>query len=137
MRSLAEGVTGIARTVDQLEQLASSAKAALSEITAAARDLLGTCQETSPELLIGLIEERSSARADALAAWDEILVARKKLERAIDDGAMIRLEVRAALESVGIQPEANESLEAMVAVAERFIDRQARSMPNAPRRSKR
>ncbi|MES0001834.1 AAA family ATPase [Mesorhizobium sp. M0051] len=126
MRSLAEGVTGIARTVDQLGQLASSAKAALSEITAAARDLLGTCQETSPELLIGLIEERSSARADALAAWDEILVARKKFERATDDGALIRLEVRAALESVGIQPEANESLEAMVAVAERFIDRQAK-----------
>ncbi|MER9559381.1 AAA family ATPase [Mesorhizobium sp. M0323] len=126
MRSLAEGVTGIARTVDQLGQLASSAKAALSEITAAARDLLGTCQETSPELLIGLIEERSSARADALAAWDEILIARKKLERATDDGNMIRLEASAALESVGIQPEANESLEAMMAVAERFLDRQAK-----------
>ncbi|MER8437310.1 AAA family ATPase [Mesorhizobium sp. M1312] len=126
MRSLAEGVTGIARTVDQLGQLASSAKAALSEITAAARDLLGTCQETSPELLIGLIEERSSARADALAAWDEILIARKKLERATDDGGIIRLEVSAALESVGIQPEPNESLEAMMAVAERFLDRQAK-----------
>ncbi|MCV3211364.1 AAA family ATPase [Mesorhizobium sp. YC-39] len=123
-RSLAESAAVITRTADQLGQFASSGEAAVSEIIAAATDLLGACQEPSLELLIGLIEERSSARADALSAWDEILVARKKLERATDDGNLIRLEVSAALESVGIQP--NERLEVMVAVAERFLDRQAK-----------
>ena len=125
-RSLAESAAVIGRTVDQLGQLASTTEAALSEITAAARDLLGPCQEPSLEPLIGLIEERSAARADALAAWDEILVARKKLERATEDRNLIRLEVSAALESVGIKPEANENLETMMAVAERFLDRQAK-----------
>ncbi|GLQ79951.1 sugar translocase [Mesorhizobium huakuii] len=125
-RSLAEGAAIIARAADQLEQLAASVEAARSEITAAATDLLAACQETAPELLIGLIEERSAARADALAAWDEILVARKKLERANGDGDLIRLALSAALESVGIEPEANDSLETMMAVAERFLDRQAK-----------
>ncbi|MEO5325214.1 hypothetical protein PV773_18040 [Mesorhizobium sp. CC13] len=96
------------------------------EITTAARDLLGGCKESAPELLIELIEERSSARADALAAWDEILVARKKVERATDEGELIRIGLRASLESVGIGSELNESLDAMVAVAERFLDRQAK-----------
>jgi uncharacterized protein YhaN len=51
---------------------------------------------------------------------------RVELERATDDGSLIRLEVSAALESVGIKPEANEGLETMMAVAERFLDRQAK-----------
>ncbi|MER8563291.1 hypothetical protein [Mesorhizobium sp. M0578] len=43
-------------------------EAALSEIRAAARDLLGDRLEFSPERLIELIEDRTSARTDALDA---------------------------------------------------------------------
>ncbi|MGX7874687.1 ATP-binding protein [Mesorhizobium sp. ORM6] len=76
--------------------------------------------------MLGLLEERLSARADALAAWDDILLARARIERAAAEGERIHLGMASALQSVGIQPEAGEALEAMVVAADRFLDRQAK-----------
>ncbi|RWE64268.1 MAG: hypothetical protein EOS62_30130, partial [Mesorhizobium sp.] len=73
-----------------------------------------------------LLEERLSARAAALGAWDDILLARARIERATGERARIHLALASALQSVGIQPEAGEALEAMVVTADRFLDRQAK-----------
>ncbi|OWK19980.1 hypothetical protein AJ88_35200 [Mesorhizobium amorphae CCBAU 01583] len=96
----------------------------LFEIRAAARELLGPCQETSPEQLIELIEDRIAARIDALAAWEEIELSRKKAERAVDEEGRIRLELSGALASVGVGLGPGESLERVMAVAELFLERQ-------------
>ncbi|ESZ04810.1 AAA family ATPase [Mesorhizobium sp. L48C026A00] len=123
-RSLAETAAVISRARDQLSQIDLDVEAELSEIRVAARDLLGDSLESSPERLIELIEDRTSARTDALAAWEEIEVARKKAGRAADEGDQIRLELSGALESVGIRSDAGESLETIMAVTELFLDRQ-------------
>ena len=93
----------VAHARDQLSQIDSDVEAALSEIRAAAGDLLGERPESSLERLIERVEDRTSARTDALAAWEEIELARKKAGRAADEGDRIRLELSGALESVGIR----------------------------------
>ncbi|MCF6116028.1 AAA family ATPase [Mesorhizobium muleiense] len=123
-RSLAETAAAISRASAQLSQVDLDVEAALSEIRVAARDLLADSLEPSPERLIELIEDRTSARTDAIAAWEEIEVARKKAGRAANDGDQIRLELSGALESVGIQSDSEESLETITAVTELFLDRQ-------------
>ncbi|PAQ06587.1 ATP-binding protein [Mesorhizobium temperatum] len=123
-RSLAEAAAVISRASAQLSQIDLDVEAALSEIRVAVRDLLGDRLESSPERLVELIEDRTSARTDALAAWEEIEVARKKAGRAADEGDQIRLELSGALESVGIQSDSEESLETIMAVTELFLDRQ-------------
>lgn len=40
---------------------------------------------------------------DALAAWEEIELARKKAGRAADEGEQVRLELIRAMERVGIR----------------------------------
>ncbi|RUY13673.1 hypothetical protein EN981_40220, partial [Mesorhizobium sp. M7A.F.Ca.CA.001.13.2.1] len=85
---------------------------------------LGPCQETSPEQLIELIEDRIAARIDALAAWEEIELSRKKAERAVDEEGRIRLELNGALASVGVGSDAGDSLGTVMAVAELFLERQ-------------
>ncbi|TIM45026.1 MAG: hypothetical protein E5Y55_14245 [Mesorhizobium sp.] len=123
-RSLAETAAVVSRASAQLSQIELDVEAALSEIRVSARDILGDSLESSPERLIELIEDRTSARTDALAAWEEIEVARKKAGRAADEGDQIHLELSGALESVGIRSDAGESLETIMAVTELFLDRQ-------------
>lgn len=123
-RDLAEAAADISRTREQVARIDVDADAALSEMRGAARDLLGECLEPSPERLIELIEDHISARADALEAWEEIEVARKKAGRAADEEQRIRLELDGTLKSVGIGSEPGDSLETIMAVAELFLDRQ-------------
>ncbi|MBB6413701.1 uncharacterized protein YhaN [Mesorhizobium sangaii] len=123
-RNLAEIAATIAHTRDQLERNSSDREAVLSEVLAVARDLLGEIPETSPEQLIELIEDRIAARIDALAAWEEIELSRKKTERAVDEEGRIRLELSGALASVGVGSDPGDSLETAMAVAELFLERQ-------------
>ncbi|CCV03005.1 hypothetical protein MESS2_1000019 [Mesorhizobium metallidurans STM 2683] len=88
-RNIAETAATIAHARDQLARNGSDREAVLLEIRAAARDLLGPRQETSPEQLIEMIEDRIAARVDALAAWEEIELSRKKTERAVDEEGRI------------------------------------------------
>lgn len=123
-RSLAEAAAAITHMRDQLAQNASEREAALIDVRTAARDLLAECPEPSPERLIERIEEGISARIDALAAWEEIELARKKAGRAADEADRIRLELSGALLSVGIGSDTCDSLETVMAVTELFLDRQ-------------
>ncbi|MER8860621.1 AAA family ATPase [Mesorhizobium sp. M0757] len=123
-RSLAETAATIAHARDQLARNSSDREAVLSEIRAAARELFGECLEISSERLIELIENRIAARTEALAAWDEIELARKRTERAANERDQIRLELSGALASVGVGSDPADSLETVIAVAELFLDRQ-------------
>ncbi|UVK49727.1 AAA family ATPase (plasmid) [Mesorhizobium sp. AR02] len=123
-RNLAETAATTAHAGDQLARNGSDREALLLEIRTAARELLGPCQETSPEQLIELIEDRIDARIDALAAWEEIELSRKKAERAVDEEGRIRLELNGALASVGVGSDPGDSLETVMAVAELFLERQ-------------
>ncbi|MER9330930.1 AAA family ATPase [Mesorhizobium sp. M0488] len=123
-RELAEASADITRLREQYAQVDMDVDVALSDLRAAAWDPLGECRELSLERLIERIEDRISGRADALAAWEEIELARKKAGRAADTGERIRLEVSGALESVGIGVDPGDSLETIMAGAELFLDRQ-------------
>ncbi|MDX8449920.1 ATP-binding protein [Mesorhizobium captivum] len=125
-QNAAETEAAIERVTAQLAKLAERTEISTAEMKEAASALLGHCQATSPDPLIGLIEERISARADALAAWDEIVFSRARIERAAAEADRMRVRLVAALQSVGIQSEAEDGLEAMVVVADRFLDRQAK-----------
>lgn len=122
----AETEAAIERVSAQLAEMEKRAEMASAEIKRMASALLEDCQAQSLDLMIGLLEERLSARADALGAWDDILLARARIERATAEGKRIHLGLASALRSVGIQPEAGEALEAMVVAADRFLDRQAK-----------
>lgn len=123
-RDLAEAAANLSRNGIQRTQLGKDVDTQLLEIRAAARDLLGDAVEPSSERLIERIEDQIEARSDALAAWEQIELARRKAERAADAGEQIRSEMRAALESVGIVSEPGDTLEAIIAIAELFLDRQ-------------
>ncbi|MER9829771.1 AAA family ATPase [Mesorhizobium sp. M0134] len=121
-----ETEAAIERVRAQLGELEKRAETASTEIKQMASTLLKDCQAQSLDLLIGLLDERLSARADALGAWDDILLARARIERTTAEGERIHLGLASALRSVGIQPEGGEALEAMVVAADRFLDRQAK-----------
>ncbi|TPK73889.1 hypothetical protein FJ950_28195 [Mesorhizobium sp. B2-3-14] len=121
---LAEAAADIARIGDKLARVDMEVNAASSQMRAAASGLLGERVEASLEDLIELIERRTSARADALAAWQEIELAAKKVGRASEDEARLRLDLATALESVGIGSDPGDSLETIMGVAELFLDRQ-------------
>ncbi|MES0007882.1 AAA family ATPase [Mesorhizobium sp. M0062] len=123
-RALAEAAANLSRNGIQSQQLVKDADTQLLEIRVAASDLLGEALEPSSERLIERIEDQIEARSDALAAWEQIELARLKAERAADAGEQIHLEMRAALESVGIVSEPGDPLEAIMAIAELFLDRQ-------------
>ncbi|MER8750357.1 AAA family ATPase [Mesorhizobium sp. M1050] len=123
-RELAEAAANLSRNGTQRTQLGKDIDIQCLEIRAAASDLLGDAVELSSERLIERIEDQIEARSDALAAWEQIELARLKAERATDAGEQIRLEMRAALESVGIVSEPGDTLEAIMAIAELFLDRQ-------------
>ncbi|RUX46074.1 hypothetical protein EOA33_22285, partial [Mesorhizobium sp. M4A.F.Ca.ET.050.02.1.1] len=122
----AETEATIERVSCQLAGVAQRAEMASIEIKQMASALLEDCQAQSLDLLIGHLEERLSVRADALGAWDDILLARARIERATGERARINLALASALQSVGIQPEAGEALEAIMVTADRFLDRQAK-----------
>ncbi|MES0020972.1 AAA family ATPase [Mesorhizobium sp. M0036] len=123
-RALAEATANLSRNGIQSQQLVKDADTQLLEIRVAASDLLGEALEPSSERLIERIEDQIEARSDVLAAWEQIELARLKAERAADAGEQIHLEMRAALESVGIVSEPGDTLEAIMAIAELFLDRQ-------------
>ncbi|ESX89686.1 AAA family ATPase [Mesorhizobium sp. LNJC405B00] len=123
-RALAEATANLSRNGIQSQQLVKDADTQLLEIRVAASELLGEALEPSSERLIERIEDQIEARSDALAAWEQIELARLKAERAADAGEQIHLEMRAALESVGIVSEPGDTLEAVMAIAELFLDRQ-------------
>ncbi|RWE28200.1 MAG: hypothetical protein EOS77_26885 [Mesorhizobium sp.] len=121
----AETEVAIERIRAQLTDVEKRAETASAEIKRMASTLFEDCQTQSLDLLIGHLEERLSARSEALGAWDDILLARARIERATAEGERLHLGLTSALRSVGIQSEADEALEAMV-VADRFLDRQAK-----------
>ncbi|MER9695420.1 AAA family ATPase [Mesorhizobium sp. M0179] len=123
-RALAEATANLSRNGIQSQQLVKDADTQLLEIRVAASDLLGEALEPSSERLIERIEDQIEARSDALAAWEQIELARLKAERAADAGEQIHLKMGAALESVGIVSEPGDTLEAIMAIAELFLDRQ-------------
>lgn len=123
-RALAEATANLSRNGIQSQQLVKDADTQLFEIRVAASDLLGEALEPSSERLIERIEDQIEARSDALAAWEQIELARLKAERAADAGEQIHLGMRAALESVGIVSQPGDTLEAIMAIAELFLDRQ-------------
>ena len=123
--ALGETASVISRTQDQLSRSGEELEELTTEIRVAAGDLSAERPGT-PMLHIGLVEERMDARSAALGAWEEIESARKKLGRAADDLEQVRSELGKALESVGLPPHADESLIAGMAVAEVFLERQAK-----------
>ncbi|TJV12493.1 MAG: hypothetical protein E5Y35_01780, partial [Mesorhizobium sp.] len=110
----------------QLTGVAERAEMASAEIKRMAGALLEDCQAQPIDLLIALLEERLSARADALAAWDDIMLAGARIERATAERERIHLGLASALRSVGIPLEADETVQAMVVAADLFLDRQAK-----------
>ncbi|ESX03906.1 hypothetical protein X769_15630 [Mesorhizobium sp. LSJC268A00] len=123
-RDLAEAAANLSRNRMQRTQLDKDVDTQLLEIRSATRELLGDDVEASPERLIERIEDQIRVRSDALAAWEQIELARRKAERAADAGEQMRLEMRGALESVGIASAPSDTLEAIMAIADLFLDRQ-------------
>ncbi|GLR45542.1 sugar translocase [Mesorhizobium amorphae] len=123
-RSLDTVTADLSRMREQLLQVDTDMARASSDIRAGATGLLRETLEASLERLIERVEDLISARADALAAWEEIELARKKAGRAAEEAERTRLEVGGALESVGIVSDPRDSLETIATVAELFVERQ-------------
>lgn len=123
-RALAEASADLSRLRQQHAQLSLDLDAKLSEVRQAGSELLGDAIEPSLERLVDRLEDRIEAHADALAAWRQIELSRKKAERAAEAGEQIRLELIRALTSVGITPAPDDTLEAAMALAELFLERQ-------------
>ncbi|WP_245417541.1 hypothetical protein [Aminobacter sp. AP02] len=126
MRSLAETEAVLARARTAIDVNRVENEGLVTELMAAASDLLHHRSDASTERLIDAIEHLSEARGDALDAWARIDVARRKAERATADGAVVSVALAGALESVGIAPNTGDSLETVIAVAEQFLERQTR-----------
>ncbi|WP_395446313.1 AAA family ATPase (plasmid) [Aminobacter sp. UC22_36] len=125
-RSLAETEAVLTRAHAAIDVNRLEHEALVTEMLASASDLLTHRAEASTARLIELIEDLAAARKDALDAWARIDIARKKAERASDDGAVVLLALAGALESVGIATNAGDSLDTAIAVAEQFLARQTR-----------
>ncbi|MBZ9694900.1 ATP-binding protein [Mesorhizobium sp. CO1-1-9] len=123
-RALAEASADLSRLRQQYAQLGLDLEAKTAEVREAGGELLGHIIEPSLERLTERLEDRLEARADALAAWGQIELSRKKAERAAEAGEQIRVELFRALTSAGIAPAQDDTLEAAMALAELFLDRQ-------------
>lgn len=123
-RALAEASADLSRLRQQRAQLDIDLNAKLAEVRQASRELLGDVIEPSLERLVERYEDQIEVRTDALAAWGQIELSRKKAERAVEAGEQIRLELIRALTSVGITPAPDDALEAAMALAELFLERQ-------------
>ena len=126
-RSLAETEAVLARIRAAIKQNTLDSETLAVEMRAAASDLLKDKQEVASERLIEVLEDLGSSRRSAIDAWARIDIARKKVERATAEGARVSLELASALDSVGIGPDAGDSLETIIAVAEQFLARQAKA----------
>lgn len=122
--ALAEASADLSRLRQQYAQKGLDLEAKTAEVRQVAGELLGDVVEPSLERLIEHLEDRVEVRADALAAWGQIELSRKKAERAAEAGEAIRLELIRALTSVGIAPAPEDTLEAAMALAELFLERQ-------------
>ncbi|AZO16059.1 hypothetical protein EJ069_15850 [Mesorhizobium sp. M2A.F.Ca.ET.043.05.1.1] len=123
-RALAEASADLSRLRQQHAQMGLDLEAKTAEVRRVGGQLLGHLVEPSLERLIERLEDRVEVRADALAAWGQIELSRKKAERAAEAGEEIRLELIRALTSVGIAPAPEDTLEAAMALAELFLERQ-------------
>ena len=123
-RALAEAGADVSRVRQQRVQADKDVNTQLMAIRAACGDLLGDAVDHSPALLIERVEDRISARSDALAAWEQIQLAAKKAERAAQAGEQLRQELNGALTSVGITPAPGDGLEEIMAIADLFVERQ-------------
>ncbi|MBE1206229.1 ATP-binding protein [Aminobacter carboxidus] len=124
--SLAETEAVLTRALAALAANRLEGEALVKEMMAGASDLFTHRLDVSVERLIELIEDRSAARKDALDAWARIDIARRKIERATEDGDALRLALAGSLESVGIAPNIGDGLEMVIAIAEQFLSRQSR-----------
>lgn len=123
-RALADTTADLSRMRQQREQADRDLDTQLLAIRAAVADLLGDAVDSSPAELIERVEGRISARSDALAAWEQIALATKKAERAAETGEQLRQELNLALTSVGITAAPGDGLEAIMAIADLFLERQ-------------
>ncbi|QOF75679.1 AAA family ATPase (plasmid) [Aminobacter sp. SR38] len=123
---LAETEAVLTRANAAIDANRLDSEALLAEVVAAASDLLAHKPDVPAERLIEQVEDHTAARKDALEAWSKIDLARKRAERASDDGAVTLLALAGALEGVGIAPNAGDSLETAMAVADQFLARQTR-----------
>ncbi|MER8632292.1 AAA family ATPase [Mesorhizobium opportunistum] len=124
IRALAEASADLSRLRQQHAQLSLDLEAKLAEVRQASGQLLGDAIELSLERLVDRLEDRIEVRAHALAAWAQIELSRKKAERAAEACEQIRLELIRALTSVGITPAPGDTVEAAMALAELFLERQ-------------
>lgn len=125
-RAVAEAESGLSSLRRQHEQLDSDVAALSTTIRAGTGDLLGGATDLSLVPLIERIEYLLSARDDALTAWDQIRLATGKLKRATQAGEDLHRDLVGALNSVGITPSPHDTLEANMAIADQFLDRQRR-----------
>lgn len=125
-RAVAEAEAGLSSLRRQHVQLDSDAAALSATIQAFAGELLVRTPDLPLAQLIERIEHLLSARNEALAAWDQIRIATAKLERATQAGEHLHRELVGALNSVGITPSPHDTLEANMAIADLFLDRQRR-----------
>ncbi len=123
-RALADARADLSRLRQQRQQADKDVDAQLVAIRTAVTDLLGDAVDPSPARLIERVEDRISVRSDALAAWEQIQLAAKKAERAAEAGEALRRELNGALTSVGITPAPGDGLEAIMAIADLFLERQ-------------
>ena len=123
-RALAEATADLSRMRQQRVQTDKDVDLQVLEIRTVAGDLLGDTVDASLARLIERVEDRIAARSDALAAWEQIELAAKKAERAAETEEQLCQELHRALTSVGITPATGDGLEAIMAIAELFLERQ-------------
>lgn len=123
-RALGETSADLSRLRQQYAQLALDLEAKMAEVRQAGGALLEDMIEPSLERLVQRLDDRIELRADALGEWRQIELSRKRADRAAEAGEQIRLELIRALTSVGIVPAPHDTLEAAMALAELFLERQ-------------
>lgn len=124
MRALSEAETGLSRMRRQHDDVESEAGILAATIRAAAADLFIDTPDLTLTQLIERVEQWVAARNDALAGWDQIQFAARKAKRASETGERLRQGLIDALKSVGIVPSSDDTLEAIMAITELFVDRQ-------------
>jgi len=124
VRALADAGADLARTRQQREQADKDNVALLSAIRAVVGDLVDNSADPSPARLLERVEDWISTRDSALAAWEQVMLASKKSERAAEEGVQLHKDLNGALKSVGIITAPDDGLEAIMARADLFLERQ-------------
>lgn len=123
-RALAETSADLTRLRQQQAHLVVDLDSKKAEVQRVGGELLGDAIDASLERMLERFEDQIKVRADALAVWEQIELSRKKAERATETGDQIRQELKGALTSVGIASASDDTLEAAMALAELFLERQ-------------